>query len=81
MAAPLQAAMQTLTSILPDSKRPADLIGPRGKLNICAGIGTEHLHATCSNCNYEFLMATKDSEPISSAEEGSYLSPATRDSR
>lgn len=61
MATSLQAAMAAMTSIIPEHKRP-ELAAPRGKINICAGIGQEHLHATCSNCSYEFLMATKDTQ-------------------
>ena len=34
------------------------------KLNICAGIGEEHLHKTCSACGYEWLMKTKDREVV-----------------
>ena len=32
------------------------------KINICAGIGAEHLHLFCQLCGYEFLMECKDSE-------------------
>ena len=32
------------------------------RLNICAGIGEEHLHKTCSGCGYEWLTETKDAE-------------------
>lgn len=34
------------------------LLKPR--INICAGIGEEHLHRVCSNCGFEFLTKTKD---------------------
>jgi predicted nucleic-acid-binding Zn-ribbon protein len=37
---------------------------PRGRLNICAGIGEEHLHLTCSWCGYEWLMETKDHSSV-----------------
>lgn len=30
------------------------------KLNICAGIGEEHLHKICSRCQFEWLTETKD---------------------
>lgn len=33
---------------------------PKPRLNICAGIGEEHLHKTCSRCQYEWLTRTKD---------------------
>ena len=29
------------------------------KINICAGIGEEHLHKTCPRCGYEWLTGTK----------------------
>lgn len=61
MAVSLQAITQ-MTSGLPEHLRPTLPPPPRGKLNICAGIGEEHLHAVCNNCQYEFLMATKDAE-------------------
>lgn len=31
----------------------------RPKLNICAGIGEEHLHKTCPRCGFEWLTGTK----------------------
>lgn len=43
-------------------KGAADLFHGPGKINICAGITEEHLHRICTNCEYEFLMQTKDSE-------------------
>lgn len=33
----------------------------RPRINICAGIGEEHLHKTCACCQYEWLTQTKDS--------------------
>jgi len=30
------------------------------KLNICAGVYTEHLHKICIRCQYEYLTETKD---------------------
>lgn len=38
--------------------------GAKPNLNICAGVLEEHLHVTCSNCGFEFLMATKDAVPV-----------------
>ncbi len=29
-------------------------------INICAGIGEEHLHRICGRCQYEWLTQTKD---------------------
>lgn len=29
------------------------------KINICAGIGEEHLHKTCPRCGFEWLTQTK----------------------
>jgi predicted RNA-binding Zn-ribbon protein involved in translation (DUF1610 family) len=29
-------------------------------VNLCAGIGHEHLHKICPNCGYEWLTKTKD---------------------
>jgi hypothetical protein len=54
--------IQQMTSHLPSHLQPQMPAGPRGKINICAGIGEDHLHAICNNCQYEFLMATKDAE-------------------
>lgn len=36
-------------------------VPPKTRLNICWGIGEEHLHKTCSRCQYEWLTRTKDS--------------------
>lgn len=60
MTSSFQAAMNTLSSVFP--QQIVNHVGEqRGKLNICAGIAEEHLHATCNNCQYEFLIQTKDS--------------------
>ena len=51
MAAAVSAINPAASKLIPDST---------SKINICAGIAEEHLHRTCSNCGFEFLMATKD---------------------
>lgn len=32
----------------------------RTEINLCAGVGEEHLHKTCVMCGYEFLTRTKE---------------------
>lgn len=53
---PLAAFLQTVSS--GDPRLLGSTMTPR--INICAGIGEEHLHYTCSRCQYEFLMRTKE---------------------
>lgn len=31
------------------------------EINLCAGIGEEHLHKVCSSCGFEWMTGTKDS--------------------
>ncbi len=54
-------AFHKIVSSLPGAGEALGSSLPRS-FNICAGITQEHLHRTCSNCQYEFLMATKDTE-------------------
>jgi hypothetical protein len=56
---PLAALLEALpqgprASMFASSRRP--------RINICAGIGEEHLHITCTRCQHEFLTKTKPVE-------------------
>lgn len=53
---PLVGVFKMATGALPEQLK--NLSGRT--INICAGIGQEHLHRICSNCGYEFLMQCKD---------------------
>lgn len=55
---PVASFLQTVSAIAPD--KLASSLPPR--INICAGIGEDHLHLTCTCCQYEFLMQTKPEE-------------------
>ena len=50
--------IETFLSVLPQlaaQKIPST----RPRINICAGIGEEHLHKTCPRCGFEWLTQTK----------------------
>lgn len=45
-----------------DPRMFASSLPPR--INICAGIGEEHLHLTCTRCRHEFLMKPKSTAVV-----------------
>jgi hypothetical protein len=49
--------VDALLSLLPALSNPLTARKPR--INICAGIGEEHLHKTCPRCGFEWLTGTK----------------------
>jgi Zn ribbon nucleic-acid-binding protein len=54
---PLTAFLQLVSSESISSKfRSVSL----KRVNICAGIGEDHLHVTCVDCGYEWLTHTKE---------------------
>ena len=45
--------IEALLTLIPAFSNP---LAPRkSRINICAGIGEEHLHKTCSRCGFEWL--------------------------
>lgn len=49
--------IHAILSLLPSLGNPLAALKPR--INICAGIGEEHLHKTCPRCGFEWLTGTR----------------------
>ena len=52
-----KSPIDAILSLLPALSNPMSARKPR--INICAGIGEEHLHKTCPRCGFEWLTQTK----------------------
>src|SRR5260221_6069414 len=51
---PVDAILSLLPTLLSNP-----LAARKPRINICAGIGEEHLHKTCPRCGFEWLIKTK----------------------
>jgi len=51
---PVDAILSLLPTLLSNP-----LAARKPRINICAGIGEEHLHKTCPRCGFEWLIMTK----------------------
>jgi hypothetical protein len=57
-AEPEKTPVDAILSLLP-TLLSNPLAARKPRINICAGIGEEHLHKTCPRCGFEWLIGTR----------------------